>query len=107
MLEKRLGWGIYSFLVQLASGVDPVPGIKWVTLVGVDTDGMVHLMYSLFSVWVGIYLTRRCLFACLGDLPVKGLSLVLEIPHEAFMVRQSVCAVLRLDRVTRLGGTPP
>ena len=56
--EKRLGRGIRSFLAQLASGMDPAPGLERVTLVGVDPYRMVHLAHSLFSVRFDIYLTR-------------------------------------------------
>ena len=61
--EKRSGQGIHSFLVQLESGVDPVPGLDRVTVVGVDPDGRVHLMHSLFYVQVDLYLTLQCMFA--------------------------------------------
>ena len=91
--EKRSGRGIHFFLSQMALGVDLVPGLEKVTLVGFDLDGMVHLMHSLFSVWVDIYLTSRRLFACLGKLPVERYPPVVEIPHKAFAVRRSVRAV--------------
>ena len=55
MAEKSLGWGIQYFLAQLASGVDLVPGLERVILVGVNPDGMVHLMHSLLSVRVDFY----------------------------------------------------
>ena len=55
--EKRSGWEIHSFLAQLASGVDPVPGLKPVTVVGVDLEGRVHIMHLLFSVRVDLYST--------------------------------------------------
>ena len=71
LADKCLGRGIQYFLVQMASGVDPVPGLERVTLVRVEPDKMVHIMHLLFSVRVDFYLTRRCLFACLGDLPAE------------------------------------
>ena len=43
-------------------GVDPIPVLERVTLVRVNPDGMVHLMHSLFSVRVHIYLTRQIIF---------------------------------------------
>ena len=61
--EKRLGRGIHYFLSQLASGVDPVPGLKRLTVVGVDPDRRVHLMHSLFSFWFNVYLNQQRLFA--------------------------------------------
>ena len=68
---------------------------------------MVHLMHLLFSVRVNIYLNSRLLFDCLGELPSEGLSPVVEIPHETFAVRSSVCAVLRVDHITHLGVVSP
>ena len=93
-LEKRSGWGIHSFLEQLVPGVDPVPSLERVTLVRVDSYGMVHLMHLLFYVRVNIYSTSRRLSACLGDMPSEGLPPVVEIPHEAFAARRSVRAML-------------
>ena len=48
--EKHLGQGIHSFLVHIFSGVDHIPGLERVTLVGVDPDIVVHLLHSLLSV---------------------------------------------------------
>ena len=56
-MKKRSGWGIHSFLAQLASGVDLFPGLEQVTLVGVDPDGIMHLTHLLFYVRVDIYST--------------------------------------------------
>ena len=61
-------------------------------------------MHWLFSVWSDAYSTSRCLFACLGNLPVEGLLLVAEIPHKAFAARLPICAMPRLDHVNNLGG---
>ena len=105
--EKRSVWGIHSFLTQLTLGLDPVPGLDRVTLVGVDLDVMVHLMHSILSVWVDIYLAIRRLFSCLGDLPAKGLPLVVDIPHEAFSAQRSVLSIPPVDHVTHLGGVSP
>ena len=55
MPKKRLGRRIHSFLAQLASGVDPLPGLERVTVVGVNPYGRVHLMHLLLSVWVNAY----------------------------------------------------
>ena len=68
-MEKRSGRGFHSFLDHLDSMVDPVPGFKRVALVQVYHDRMVHLLYSMFSVPVGLYSTDRRLFACCGELP--------------------------------------
>ena len=44
-MEKRSGHGLYCFLCYLASGVDTVPGFECVSLIGVNQDGMVHLLH--------------------------------------------------------------
>ena len=77
------------------------------TLVGVNPDEMVHLLHSLFSFQVEFYLTSQRLFACWGELPTEGLPLVVEINHEAFAERRSICTVPRVDHVMRLGGISP
>ena len=105
--EKRSGRGIHTFLAQLASGVDPVPGLEQETVVRVYPDRRVHLMLSIFSVQFDLYLTQRRLFACLGELPAKVLPPVVEIPEKDFTTRRSVCAVPRVDQVTHIGRTSP
>ena len=42
--EEHLGRGIQSLLAQLALGVERVPGLERVTVIGVDPDGRVNLM---------------------------------------------------------------
>ena len=102
--EECSGQVIQSFLVQISSGVEPVPGLERVTVVGLDPDGRVLLMHSIFSVRFNVYLTQRRLFACLGELPSEGLPPVVEIPDKAFVSRRTVLAVPRVDHVTHLGG---
>ena len=68
---------------------------------------MVLLMHLLFSVRVNVYLTQRRLFACLGELPTKGLPPVVEIPDKAFAVRRTVCAVPQVNHATHPGGISP
>ena len=68
----------------MALGVEPVPGLERVILVGIDPDGRVHLMHSLFSVRVDNFLASWSPFVCLGDLPAKGLPLAVEIADKAF-----------------------
>ena len=81
--------------------------LERLTVVGVDPDRRVHIIHLLFSVQVNLYLTQQRLFACLGDLPVKGLPPVVEIPNKAFVAQRSVHAVPRMDHVTHLGGVSP
>ena len=47
---KRSVRGIHYFLDKITLGVDHIPVLERVTLVGVDPDGMVHLLHSLFYV---------------------------------------------------------
>ena len=68
---------------------------------------MVNLLHSLFSVWVDLYLTIRCLFSCWGELPAKGIPPVVDIPHEAFAGWRSVHAVMQVDHITHLGRISP
>ena len=56
-LEKCSGQWIHSFLAHLASGVDLIPSLEWVHLIGVNLDGMVHLLHSLFYIRVDLYST--------------------------------------------------
>ena len=45
----------HSFQAELASEVGLVPGLKRVAMVGLDLDGRVFLMHSLFSIQVNVY----------------------------------------------------
>ena len=44
------------------------------------------------------------MFACLGELPTKGLPLVAEIPHKAFAALRSIRDMPQVDHATHLGG---
>ena len=61
--EERTGRGLHSFLFYLVLGEVPAPGLERVTLVGVNKDGRVHLMHSLFSFRAEVYSTECRLFA--------------------------------------------
>ena len=102
-----MGRVIHSFLAELASGVVLVPGLERVTMVGLNPYRKLLLMYLLFSVRVNVYSAKRRLFACPGELPAKGLPPVVEIPVEDFAAQRSVCAVPRVNHITRLGGISP
>ena len=52
--EERSVRGQHSFLAHLKLGEVLVPGLERVTLVGVNPYRRVHLMHSLFSVWVKV-----------------------------------------------------
>ena len=62
-------------------------------MVGLEPDGRVLLMHSLFSFQFNVYSTHRPRFACLVGLPAEGLPLVVDIPVEAFATRRSICAM--------------
>ena len=106
-LDKRLVRVIQYFLAQLELGADHIPVLERVISVGVNPDVIVHLLHSLLSVPTNLYLTSQRLFACQGNLTAKGLPLVVEIPHDYFAVRRSVCDVLQVDHMTHLGGISP
>ena len=76
------------------------------TLVRVNPDGMVHLMHSLFSVRVNIYLTSQLLFYCLDELTVEDLPPVVEIPHESFVERVLFMPFRKWTTPPILGGSP-
>ena len=103
-LEECTGWGLNAFLSLLALGEVPVPGLDKVTLVGVDEDGRVHLMHSLFSLHVNVYSIECRLFACVGELPAEGLPQVTELLPDFFVERS---AMPRIDHVAHLGGISP
>ena len=98
---------IHSFLAHLALGEVPVPGLEQVTLVILDPDRRVHLMHSLFFVQVNVYSNQCRLFVCLGDIPVKVLPPVVEIPHNFFAAWRYVRSVPRVYHITHLGGISP
>ena len=85
-------------------GEVPVPGLERVTLIGVDADRRVHLMHSIFSVRIGVYLTECCVIACLGELPAEGFPRMMDILPDFFAARCSVRAVPRIDCIADLGG---
>ena len=98
---------IHSFLEQLASEKDLVPGLGWLMMAGLNPDGRVILMHLLLSFRVSAYSTQQCIFACLGNLPVEGLPSLVEIPDEDFAAQRSICTVPRVNRMTHLGGISP
>ena len=64
-------------------------------------------MHSLFSVRVDVYSSECHLFACLSELPAKGLPPVMEISSYFFAAWRSVCFVPRSDHIAHLGGISP
>ena len=72
-----------------------------------DPDGRVHLMHSLFFVWVDLYSTQGHMFVCLCQMPAKPPPPVVDIPDKAFLAQRSVRFMPQLDLVTHLGGISP
>ena len=105
--DKRSGRGVHSFLVNLASRVDPVPGFERVVLLQFDPDGTVHFLHSIFSVLVDLYSMDQRIFAFWIELPLKGIPPVVELPVDAFSVRRSVHAVPRSDHISHMEGVSP
>ena len=101
---KRCGQGVHFFPYHLASRVDTVFGFDWVGILQVDPDGKVHFLHSMFSVPVDLYSTARRLFAYQGELPLEGLTPVVELPVDVFLVRRSVRAVLMEDHISHIDG---
>ena len=74
--DKRTGRGLHYFLAHLAAGVDLIPGLEQLALLGFEPDRTVHLFHSLLSVPVDLYLSTSHLFACRFELSKEGLSLM-------------------------------
>ena len=82
--DKRLGWGVHSFLAQIASGLEHIPFLERLILVGLDPYIMVHLLHSLLSLLSDLYLTIQRIFACWGEQTVKGLPQLWIFPKICF-----------------------
>ena len=80
-MEEQARQGLHAFLAHIAPGVDPVPGLEWICLLGFNRDATVHLLYWLFSILFDLYSKTRRLFTCQGKLSNKGLPLVVELTH--------------------------
>ena len=105
--EKRSGQGVPYLLVNIASGVDHIPNLEQVAVIGFDQDGTVHLLHSLLSFPVNLYSASRRLFACWFELPAEGLSPVFDIPHNSFAARCSIHTAPQVDHVTHMGRISP
>ena len=62
---------------------------------GFDWDGMVHILYSLFSVPVGLYSMDQRLLSFVRYIPSEGLPLVTDILVDALLVWRAIRAVLQ------------
>ena len=49
-MDLRYGRGLHAFLGHFIFGVDPVPGLDLLALLGVDWDVTVQVLHSFFSV---------------------------------------------------------
>ena len=63
LTEKRSVRLLPTILGHFDSRPYPVPGFEWLSLLGVDQDGTVHLLHLLFSIPVGLYSSDWRLFA--------------------------------------------
>ena len=70
--ELRSRLGIHGLMGHIASGVDPALGMERLGLLGVDRDGIVHLLDSFFSVPVRLYAINRRLCDFSGELSTEG-----------------------------------
>ena len=66
-------------------------------LMGVNLDGIVHLLQSFFSVTDVPYSMDRRLIAFSWEPSLEGLSKVTELTVDAFAVWRAVCVVPRED----------
>ena len=107
LLELWSGRGLHAFPSYLASRVDRVPGLERLSLLGVNLEGTVHLLYSFFSIPVGPYSTDRRLLVFSGEIPTEGLPPVTDIPVTSFAVWHTVCDVPRDDHRVYVKGFPP
>ena len=94
---------LHAFLGHLVSRPDPFPG----TLLVVDQDRTLHLLYLMLSVPFGLYSLDRRLFAFCGELPREGLLPVVDLYIDALGVWCTVCAVPRVDHFIHLEEVPP
>ena len=101
--EKRSGGGICYLLVHILSEVGHIPRLERVSLIEVDQGRTVHILHYLFSIMVDLYSISRNIFAFWGELPTKSLPPVVDIPHDYFAALRSICSVLQVYCVTRLG----
>ena len=99
--------GIHAFLGNISYGVDPVPGMECLALLGVNQDGTVHILHSFFDVPVGRYSAERRLLAFSGELPTGGLPPVTELLVASFAVWHAICAVPREGHFVHVVGISP
>ena len=100
--ERRSRRLLHALLGRPDSCPDHRPNFERLTLLGVDRDGMVHLIKSLFSVPVGLYSSDWQLFACCKEFPRKELPPVADLDIDALRVWRKIRAVPRLDYVYHL-----
>ena len=70
--ELRSRRGIHAYLGLLAVGVDSAPGMERLVPIMVDRDRKVYVLYSLLTVSVGPYATKRRLLYFRGKLLLEG-----------------------------------
>ena len=106
-MEGKLGWGIHTFLGQLAAGTGPVPSLLYLEILAAERDEVVQMMQLLLSIPFGVWNNSQRLLCFLGDMAEAGIPPLVDIPVETFAVRRTVCAILRDNHRSHLGGPPP
>ena len=105
--EIQKGGGIHTFLGRLNSEAALVHGLAGLTVLGVDQDGGVHILHSLFSVPVGPYGPDRWLFGWRRKLTLEGIPEITEILVNSFAAHRGVSAMLQEDHIVHLEGVSP
>ena len=107
LTDHQKGGGLHAFLGRLTAEAAPVPGLAELMLLGVDREGVSHILYSLFSVLVVPYDPDRRLFGCRRELPTEGIPAITEIPVASFAALRAVSAVSREDHQLHLEVVSP
>ena len=104
MTDLRKGGGLHAFLGRLTAEAAPVPEIAELTILGVNRDGVSHILHLLFSIPVGPYHPNRRLFGRRGEIPPEGLPAITKIPVASFGALRAVNAVSRDEHQAHLEG---
>ena len=75
--------------------MDSDPGMERLALIMVDRDRDVHVLHYLFSVQIEPHSKEHHLLYLRGELPLKGIPLIADIPVASLTVRRSVSSVPR------------
>ena len=92
-LEGISGQVIHAFLEPLALSLDPMLRFDRLMLLAIYHFGDMHLLHSLLFVPVGVYSTSRRIFAFVRGFLAEGISEVVEVSVDYFVVQHVVHTV--------------